>query len=74
MMLAVKGCGRCKLFEGRDQQPELYTVEATEPMDLIHMDFVNMETTIPTKKKTCCTESVGCYRSFYSLCTSLSSR
>ena len=50
-MMAVKGCGQYKLFEGRDQQPELYTVEATEPMDLVHIDFVSMETTIPTKKK-----------------------
>ena len=26
-------------------------MEATEPMDLVHIDFVSMETTIPTKKK-----------------------
>ena len=50
-MMAVKGCGRCKLFKGQDQQPELYTVEATEPMDLVHINFVSMETTIATQKK-----------------------
>ena len=50
-MMAVKGCGQCKLFEGQDQPPELYTVEVTEPMDLVHIDFVSMETTISTKKK-----------------------
>ena len=50
-MLAVKNCGRCRLFEGQDQQPELYTVEASEPLDLVHIDFVSMETTMVTKKK-----------------------
>ena len=50
-MMAVKNCGRCRLFEGQDQQPELYTVEASEPLDLVHIDFVSMETTMPTMKK-----------------------
>ena len=50
-MMAIKNCGRCKLFEGQDQQPELYTVEASEPLDLVHINFVSMETTVAAMKK-----------------------
>ena len=49
--MAVKNCGRCRLFEGPDQQPELYTVKASEPLDLVHIDFVSMETMVPAMKK-----------------------
>ena len=49
--MAVKNCGRCRLFEGQDQQPELYTVEASEPLDLVYIDFVSMEMTIAAMKK-----------------------
>ena len=48
-MMAVKKCCRCRLFEGQDQQPELYTVEASEP--LVHINFVSMETTVAAMKK-----------------------
>ena len=50
-MMAVKNCGRCRLFEGQDQQPELYTVEASEPLNLVHIDFVRMESTVSAMKK-----------------------
>ena len=50
-MIAVKNCGQCRLFEGQDQQLELYTVEASEPLDLVHIDFVSMETTVAAMKK-----------------------
>ena len=50
-MMAVKNCGRCRLFEGQDQQLELYTVKASEPLDLVHIDFVSMETTVAAMKK-----------------------
>ena len=49
--MAIKNCGQCRLFEGQDQQPELYTVEASEPLDSVHIDFVSMETTMPAMKK-----------------------
>ena len=45
------GCEQCRLFEGQDQQLELYTVEASEPLDLVNIDFVSIETTLATKKK-----------------------
>ena len=50
-IMAVKNCGQCRLFEGQDQQPELYTVKASKPLDFIHIDFVSMETTIAAMKK-----------------------
>ena len=50
-MMAVKNCGQCRLFKGKDQQPELYTVKASEPLDLVHIDFVSMETTVAAMKK-----------------------
>ena len=31
--------------------PEMVTIGATEPMDLVHIDFVGMETTVATKKQ-----------------------
>ena len=50
-MMAVKNCGQCRLFKGQDQQPELYTVKASKPLDLVHIDFVSMETTVAAMKK-----------------------
>ena len=50
-MMAIKNCGWCRLFVGQDQQLELYTVKASEPLDLVHINFVSMETTVATKKK-----------------------
>ena len=73
-MMAIKGCGRCKLFEGQDQQPELYTVEATEPMDLVHIDFVSMETTIATQKKPVVQKVLVVIRPFHQICAGISSR
>ena len=29
----------------------MYTVETSEPLDLVHIDFVSMETTVPAMKK-----------------------
>ena len=50
-MMALKNCEWCRLFKGQDQQPELYTVEASEPLNLVHIDFVSMETTVAAMKK-----------------------
>ena len=65
-MMAVKNCGQCRLFEGQDQQPELYTVKASKPLDLVHIDFFSMETTIAAMKK-----SSGGDRSLHEICAGL---
>ena len=73
-MMAVKNCGQCRLFEGQDQQPELYTIEASEPLDLVHIDLVSMETMLATKKKTSGTKGFGSNRPLYMIHPGLSSR
>ena len=49
--LSVKNCERCHWYEPRLSLPEMVTIGATEPLDLVHMDFVGMETTIATRKR-----------------------
>ena len=46
---AVKGCLRCKQFEVLPTITDLVMIESTEPLDLVHIDIVNMETTVVTK-------------------------
>ena len=47
MTLMLRGCVRCQVFEGRDPKPPLVNIStATQPMDLVHIDFVGMETTV----------------------------
>ena len=48
----VKGCLRCKQFEAPPAISDLVTIEieSTEPLDLVHIDIVNMETTVVTKE------------------------
>ena len=45
----VKGCLRCKQFEAPLAIADLVMIESTEPLDLVHIDIVNMETTVATK-------------------------
>ena len=71
-MMAVKNSGWCRLFKGQDQQPELYTVKASEPLDLVHIDFVSMETTVAAMKKPGGPERFGGNRSLHEICGRLS--
>ena len=49
--LSVKNCERCCRYEAQPSLPEMVTIGATKPLDLVHMDFVGMETTIATRKR-----------------------
>ena len=49
-VLSVKNCVRCRHYEARDMLPKMVTIGATEPMDLVHIDFVGMETTLRMRK------------------------
>ena len=51
VVMSVKGCLWCKQFEAKLAVTNLVTIESTKPLDLLHIDIVNMETTIATKKK-----------------------
>ena len=44
--LSVRNCKRCCQYEARPSLPEMVMISATEPLDLVHMDFVGMETMI----------------------------
>ena len=48
--LSVKNCERCCRYEARLSLPEMVMISATEPLDLVHMDFVGMETMIAMRK------------------------
>ena len=49
--LSVKNCERCHWYEAQLSLPEMVTISATELLDLVHMDFMGMETTIATRKR-----------------------
>ena len=49
-VLSMNNCVRCRHYKARDMMPEMVTIGATEPMDLVHIDFVGMEMTVSTRK------------------------
>ena len=50
-VLCVKNCTRCRRFEAREKLPEMVTIGTAEPLDLVHIDFVGMETTVAMRQK-----------------------
>ena len=51
LVLAVSNCGRCKQFEAKPQIPGMQPIICTEPMELVHIDYVSMEVTVATQEK-----------------------
>ena len=49
--LALKNCRQCLVFEAGIQTLKLTPILATEPMDLVHIDFVKMEVPGDLSKK-----------------------
>ena len=49
--LALKNCGQCLVFEAGAQILTLAPILATEPMDLVHIDFIKMELPGDLRKK-----------------------
>ena len=41
--LALKNCRQCLIFKAKVQTPKLTPILATEPMDLVDINFVKME-------------------------------
>ena len=68
VMMTVKGCLRCKQFAAPPAIADLVTIESTEPLDLVHIDIVNMETTMATRKDTGGEESCGGSGSLHEVC------
>ena len=51
LVLAVSNCGHCKQFEAKSQIPSMQPIICTEPMELVHVDYVGMEVTVAAQEK-----------------------
>ena len=51
LLKAIANCGRCIEYEAKGQLPPMQPIICTEPMELVHIDYVGMEVTIATDKK-----------------------
>ena len=51
LLRAVVNCGRCIQYEAKGQLPPMQPIICTEPMKLIHIDYVGMEVMVATDKK-----------------------
>ena len=71
LVMAMSNCGRCKQFEAKPQIPGMQPIICTEPMELVHIDYVGMEVTVSTQEKTSGEECAGSHRSLYPVCSSL---
>ena len=49
--LSLRNCKRCRSYETRPSLPKMVMIGATKPLDLVHMEFVGMETMIVTRKQ-----------------------
>ena len=71
--MAVKNCGQCRLSEGQDQQPELYTVEASKPLDLVQYRYCKHGNYRACHEETNGPKGFGGDRSLHEICASLPS-
>ena len=60
MMMSVHNCEKCCIFEAKSQIPSMEPILCTEPLDLVHIDYVSMEVTVGIKEKTSHKERLGC--------------
>ena len=51
LLKAVANCGRCIQYEAKSQLPLMQPIICTEPMELVHIDYIGMEVTVVTDKK-----------------------
>ena len=51
LLKAIANCGRCIQYEAKGQLPPMQPIICTEPMELIHIDYIGMEVTVATDKK-----------------------
>ena len=50
MMLSIHNCEKCSIFEAKPQIPPMEPILCTEPLDLVHIDYVSMEVTMGVKE------------------------
>ena len=51
LFLVIQNCGHCKQFEAKCLIPEMEPILCTQPMELVHVDYVGMEVTVATQEK-----------------------
>ena len=51
MMMSVRNCPKCHIFEAKPQIPLLEPILCTEPLDLVHIDYVSMEVMVGMTEK-----------------------
>ena len=51
MILSIRNCEKCHIFEAKPQIPPMEPILCTEPLDLVHIDYVSMEVTMGVKEK-----------------------
>ena len=51
MMMNVRNCLKCRIFETKPQIPPMEPILYTEPLDLVHIDYVSMEVTVGVTEK-----------------------
>ena len=51
LSLVIQNCGHCKQFEAKCQIPEMEPILCTQPMELVHVDYVGMEVTVAAQEK-----------------------
>ena len=51
MMLSIRNCEKCHIFEAKPQIAPMEPILYTEPLDLVHIDYVSMEVTVGVKEK-----------------------
>ena len=51
MMMSVCNCPKCRIFEAKPQIPPMEPILCTEPLDLVHIDYMSMEVMVGVKEK-----------------------
>ena len=51
MMMSVRNCPKCRIFEAKPQISPMEPILCTEPLDLVHIDYISMEVTVGITEK-----------------------
>ena len=51
MMMSVHNCPKCRIFKAKSQIPPMEPILCTEPLDLVHIDYISMEVMVGVTEK-----------------------
>ena len=71
MRQVVKTCRHCLQYEGGNSKAPLCPIVATAPLDLLHIDFTSIETTMELDTFTLSCQCLGSPRPFHKICTGI---